>query len=95
MLVSRDYSRSRTLSLVLPSGDGGVRPGLVVAQLHGGQEVLLGQGHVHLEQIQWRIGIIKILSICCFTLSLSVSSRMLGWGSVAVFGLSLLTPWPI
>ena len=41
-----------------PGGDGGVRPGLVVAQLHGGQEVLLGQGHVHLEQIQWRIGII-------------------------------------
>ena len=79
---------------MLPGGDGGVRPGLVVAKLHGGQEILLGQGHVHLEQIQWRIGIIKILSICCLTLSLSVSSRMLGWGSVAVFGLSLLTPWP-
>ena len=31
-----------------PGRDGGMGPRLVVAQLHRGEEILLGQGHVHL-----------------------------------------------
>ena len=38
-------------TLLSPGGDGGVGPGLVIAQLHCGEEILLSQGHVHLQRI--------------------------------------------
>lgn len=38
-------------TLLSPGGDGGVGPGLVIAQLHCGEQILLSQGHVHLQMI--------------------------------------------